>query len=382
MQLTSPYTSRLPRFRAILCALAVLVLALTGPRPWQVYAGPLSVTSLFATSDTIFVSGEYSDSVQLIMSLSGEGGERAYPVDVMLVVDSSAGVTAEGFEEQRAFMNSFVDALEELGYLSPSEVRVGIVDFTRSASLRQILTGNPQTLRSAIQKLRFRGASARDWGSNMSAGISRASQEFSVRRRGVARGLAIILSDGDWNQGEDPAALAEGMGGEGGIEFIGVLSGPSSNADRRRDVMDDITTRAETSYDITDGVSPVMNVFFAGAVAAATNLRLVMSVGNDFQFSSDEFFGDGSMAGFPQITRSSDGRSIVWTQESFDSSGSLYSRVYYRGPTTGKFPRTVPLAKSAVLTYVDPDGIKRTVKFAKINVTLVTEFFGTPGPVT
>jgi hypothetical protein len=55
--------------------------------------------------------------------------------------------------------------------------------------------------------------------------------------------------------------------------------------------------------------------------------------------------------------------------------------VYYRGPTTGKFPRTVPLAKSAVLTYVDPDGISRTVKFAKINVTLVNGPPGTPGPV-
>src|SRR5687768_16351895 len=191
MQLTSRYPSHLPRFRAILCALAALVLALTGPRPWQVYAGPLSVTSLFATSDTIFVNEEYSDSVQVIMGLGGEGVVRAFPVDVMLVVDSSAGITPAGFEEQRAYMLQFVDALDELGYLSPLEVRVGVVDFTRTASLRQILTGNPQTLRTAIQRLRFRGASARDWGSDMSAGINRASRELNDRRRSLANSLMI-----------------------------------------------------------------------------------------------------------------------------------------------------------------------------------------------
>ena len=115
------------------------------------------------------------------------------PADIVLVVDTTGSMTGIPAQQAGAAVKAFVEGLDL------AQHRVGVVTFGTRATVALPLTNDPETLANLPD----------DWGAegatNVHAGATTAFAHLQAARPGADR-VAIILTDGRYNQGASPLA--------------------------------------------------------------------------------------------------------------------------------------------------------------------------------
>ena len=155
---------------------------------------------------TIYAAGTGSpDTAAVTITLTGSGPQGGFPIDCMLVIDTSA-TSDLGQTKQAAFA-----ILNQLG----KDDRAGLVVFSDQARLVVGLTNNFMQIKQAIADIRRGGKSA------LGDALAVARQELTTNGRPDAVCADILLSDGQSNVGSD--AKTEGkVAAELGIKIISV----------------------------------------------------------------------------------------------------------------------------------------------------------------
>ena len=163
------------------------------------------------------------------MTVNAHQDIQAVPLDVVLVLDTSPSMdfkldsdTDAGYwEESRLDVVSEAakDLIDELAAVG--NVNVGLVQFHGSGSSVENLTSlsdGSQTIKNAIDDLN----TWRHSGTNIESGLSEANDMLSGRSAtDGANKVVILLSDGDYNRGDDPTREAAKMKNSG-IEIFSI----------------------------------------------------------------------------------------------------------------------------------------------------------------
>lgn len=152
------------------------------------------------------------EKVDLDLLLRGLGPVEGFPIDCMLIIDTSA--TAD-LSSAKSFAFDLIDQFE-------AGDRIGLVSYASSAHLDVPLTGNRIALKTAIGDLRNDGKSA------LGDAMQIARRELTLVGREDAILVEILLSDGQSNTGIEPAVEGE-IAADSGIRIISVGIGALIN---------------------------------------------------------------------------------------------------------------------------------------------------------
>ncbi|RLD03750.1 MAG: hypothetical protein DRI32_06895 [Chloroflexi bacterium] len=154
----------------------------------------------------IYVAGTGSpDTAAVDLSVQGIGHAGHFPIDCVLVIDTSATAQIAAAKE---FAFNLIDSLSD-------DDRVGVVSFSTRAQLVVPLTSSRLTVKTAIADLVTGGKSA--FGDALQ--ISR--QELLADGRSDAILVEVLLTDGQSNAGRDPSGEAD-VASEAGIKIVSV----------------------------------------------------------------------------------------------------------------------------------------------------------------
>jgi len=192
--------------------------------------------------------------------------------DVMLVLDRSGSIDAGEMTTMKNAAKAFVDALAP----STGGVHVGMVSFSSSATLDQVLTDDGTTVKTAIDNIPSPGSGL----TNLEDGIRTAQLELDTNgRAGVAK-FMVIITDGEPTASDGPGTNADdaedaatdsknagteifavGVGiGASGAAFLqnDIVSAPSANHYFNATDFDDLEAILEDLVDCPNGqlVSP------------------------------------------------------------------------------------------------------------------------------
>jgi PKD repeat protein len=181
---------------------------------WAALAGAAVEVQQELDLDRIFVAGldEEPTRANLVLTLRGVGPVDGYPVDCVLIIDTSA--TAD-LAAAKAFASELSD---QFSY----DDRIALVSYATTARLDVALTGNRTELKTAIADLSSGGKSA------LGLGMQMARRELLNNGREDAIAVEILLADGQSNAGMEP--VVEGrIAAESGIIIVSVGIGPLIN---------------------------------------------------------------------------------------------------------------------------------------------------------
>ena len=200
-------TTNTARGKPLAVALLFLALACTSGAAWG-EGSLLAEQSLSPAQINVAGMGEKPDTATLSVSLLGQGAVSRFPLDCIVVVDTSASAQ---LAEAKAF------AYDLIGRLGSTD-RVGVVAFGAKADLIVPLTEDKTQARVAVGDL------AEDTKSALGAGLQLARQELQRYGREGAVLAIVLIADGQNNVGAAPTI--EGMvAGETGIRIatVGVV---------------------------------------------------------------------------------------------------------------------------------------------------------------
>ncbi len=194
-----------------LAVLLFLALACTSGVVWG--EGSLQVEqSLSPTTINVVGAGALPDTAVVNITLRGETGPSRYPVDCVLVIDTSASAQ---LGEAKAFAFDLISRLD-------STDRVGVIAFGTTAELVVPLTPDKMEAKVAIGDLTSANKSA------LGSALQLARQELQRYGRPGAVLSIVLIADGQNNVG--PAPTIEGMvAGETGIRIVTVGLSPILN---------------------------------------------------------------------------------------------------------------------------------------------------------
>jgi PKD repeat protein len=267
-------TTNTARGKPLAVALLFFVLACTSGVVWG--EGSLQVEqSLSPAQINVVGMGAKPDTATLGVSLVGQGAVGRFPLDCVVVIDTSASAQ---LAEAKAF------AFDLIGRLGSSD-RVSIVSFGRTANLVVPLTEDKAQARVAV------GDVVEDSKSALGAGLQLARQELQRYGREGAVLAIVLIADGQNNVGAAPTI--EGMvAGETGIRIstVGIVpiinrtllmglaeqSGgvfvPAPSSEAVGTVVSHLQTSAAAT-DITVTKHVPAGLHFAGSTPAATMTR-------------------------------------------------------------------------------------------------------------
>jgi uncharacterized protein YkwD/uncharacterized protein YegL len=127
--------------------------------------------------------------ISVEIKLSGDStncGESVVvkPVDVILVLDHSGSMDGEPLLQAKLAAQAFVNEMDL------SVDRVGVVEFSDSASLIQDLSNNPEIINASIENI------AQGGGTDISSGLTVAFDVLQANTRADAQSVVVLLSDG------------------------------------------------------------------------------------------------------------------------------------------------------------------------------------------
>ena len=152
------------------------------------------------------------ERVDLTLLLRGLGPIEGFPVDCMLIIDTSASADVAA---AKAFAFDLIDQFD-------SQYRIGLVSYGTNARLDVPLTENRLALRTAIADLKDNGKSA------LGDAMQVARRELTLAGREDAVLVEILLSDGQSNVGIEPD-VERGIATASGIRVIAVGIGSLIN---------------------------------------------------------------------------------------------------------------------------------------------------------
>ncbi len=204
-------TTNTARGKPLAVLFLFLALACTSGAVWG--EGSLQVEqSLSPTEINVVGAGAKPDTTTVGITLRGETGLDRYPLDCVLVIDTSASAR---LGEAKAFAFEFISQLEGVD-------RVGVVSFGTTAKLDVPLTPEKLDAKMAIGDLTAANKSA------LGAALQLARQELQRYGREGAVLAIVLIADGQNNVGAAPTI--EGMvAGETGIRIVTVGLAPIIN---------------------------------------------------------------------------------------------------------------------------------------------------------
>ncbi|MFC2095174.1 PKD domain-containing protein [Candidatus Bipolaricaulota bacterium] len=152
------------------------------------------------------------EKVDLTLLLKGLGPTEGFPIDCLLIIDTSA--TAD-LSSAKSFAFDLIEQFDE-------EDRIGLVSYASTARLDIPLTENRIVLKTAIGDLRRDGKSA------LGDAMQIARRELTLVGREDAVLVEILLSDGQSNTGIEPDVEGE-IAADVGIRVISVGIGALIN---------------------------------------------------------------------------------------------------------------------------------------------------------
>jgi PKD repeat protein len=267
-------TTSTARGKPLAVTLLFLLLACTSGVVWG--EGSLQVEqSLSPAEINVAGVGTKPDVATLGVSLIGDGGIEAYPLDCVVVIDTSASA-------QLADAKQFAyDVISRLG----GGDRVGVVSFGTTARLAVPLTWDKMEAKVAISNL------VEDDKSALGSALLLARQELQRYGREDAVLAIVLIADGQNNIGAAPTV--EGMvAGETGIRIVTVglspiinrnlLTGLATQSDGVfvRDLSPESVDRIAEAVRITNAATQVtvtkhvpLGLHFTGSTPTAAQVR-------------------------------------------------------------------------------------------------------------
>jgi len=134
-------------------------------------------------------------------------------LDVVVILDGSASISASDWQSAIAFVTKLVDGFS----ISADEVKLGIVQFSSVATQVIGLSGDKAAIKSQLSSLRQMKENT-----NTYAGFDKAKSIIDAQGRAVTDGkLAILITDGVQNEGRSASVVADAMKAEQ-IDIFGI----------------------------------------------------------------------------------------------------------------------------------------------------------------
>ncbi len=143
----------------------------------------------------------------LLFSLARPSLVLAVPQDqssVMLVIDVSGSMAATDLKPTR--LGAATQAAKQLIGDLPQGTQVGVVSFSQTASVVAPLSSDPNAATRALDRLSANGGTA--IGDGLDAALAQLSQRPRDSQGNQAPAVVVLLSDGESNTGQAPAAAA------------------------------------------------------------------------------------------------------------------------------------------------------------------------------
>ncbi len=285
--------------------------------------------------------GTKPDTAVVSVSLIGDGGIEAYPVDCVVVMDTSASAL---LPDAKQFAYDFVSRLG-------GEDRVGVVSFGTTARLDVPLTWDKLEAKVAISNL------VEDSKSALGSALLLARQELQRYGRPDAVLAIILIADGQSNVG--PAPTIEGMvAGETGIRIVSVGLPPVIN----RTLLKGLAEQSEGVF--VQDLYPESLERIASAVhitAAATDITVTKHVPLGLHFV-------GSTPTAAQVKTERDGSTTVaWRIAEVALGQVVRIEAKFDAQAKGSFP-TDDLSKAS---YRDFRGVVREASLSPLVLSVI-----------
>jgi uncharacterized protein YegL len=289
--------------------------------------------------------------VTVMLSLTGLDGAclpQRKPADVLLVLDRSGSMNGQKIADAKAAAKGFVDRMD----LSTDQV--GLVSFSDSATLNQVLTQMAGQVRTAIDGLAASGLT------NITDAITQAQAELtSGRHRAGNQPVMVLLSDGQPTAGGDPRPAATAAKNAGTRIFtIGL------GADVDPNLLRDLASSPSDYFPApTSSQLDAIYQQIAGVIAGspATNITIVDRLSPYVTLVPNSFTGS------PVPDVSPDGKTLTWRIPRLGLETRVWSYRVKMTNTAGTWPTN----ESATATYTDSRGQPASLTFPIPYVTVL-----------
>jgi hypothetical protein len=293
--------------------------------------------------EEIFVAGmgEGPSRANLTLLLQGFGPPDGYPVDCVLLVDTSA--TAD-LATAKAFAFDLIDQFS-------AEDRIALVSYATTARLDLPLTENRTDLRTAIADLASGGKSA------LGLAMQMARRELLNNGREDAILVEILLADGQSNIGIEPAIEGE-IASESGITIVSIGIGPLIN----RSLMAAFASETDGLFFQRPSEQALAQVFeHLVTDIAATEIRV------EKRLPAGLRFGSASLSPSQVETMSDGTTSVVWRIAELLLGQELAIEVEIEALEKGVWDTDV----DSLVTYADFRGIEGSVHVPPLTLAAI-----------
>lgn len=297
------------------------------------------------TLDTqqIYVSGTGTpDQAKLDLTLTGSGPAGRYPIDCLLVIDTSATANLSAVQQV---------AFDLIDHLSRQD-RVGILTFASSAQVVLPLTGSQSRLKSTIADLKTSGKTA------LGDALQKARQEFGENGRPDAVWLEILLTDGQNDVGRSPVGEAD-IAKEAGIKIVSVGIGTLIN----RALLEDLAATSGGLFFARPAATTVSEILSRFSIEAAAQDLVIKTV-----LPSGLRFAGATNA--PHSVRSNaDGTtSLTWNIPDIGIGDHWTTQITLTAISAG----TWTIDQSAGVAYTSFRGTNETLALPNLTLTAIT----------
>jgi Mg-chelatase subunit ChlD len=114
------------------------------------------------------------------------------PIDLVLVLDSSCSISADGWKQAVASLSQLVSNLS----ISPSNTHLGIVEFAKKVSDRLYPSGDVSAVQAALAQLPHQGPHTMGCETHTGGGLEHAQEMLDLYGRPNLPHIALIITDG------------------------------------------------------------------------------------------------------------------------------------------------------------------------------------------